>query len=39
VRNRAYAPRQNAAPIERVGGRIVGRYWYDPTYGDASRGF
>jgi hypothetical protein len=37
VRNRGYAPRPNG--IDRVGGRIVGRYWYDPTYGDASRGF
>jgi hypothetical protein len=39
VRNRGYAPRQNAPAIDRVGGRIVGRYWYDSTYGDASRGF
>jgi hypothetical protein len=44
VRNEAYAPdpNQNADEtswdpgfIHRVGGRIVGRYWYNPAYGDA----
>jgi len=44
VRNEAYMldPNQNAdeaqwepAFIHRVGGRIVGRYWYNPAYGDA----
>jgi hypothetical protein len=29
VRNRSHV-----GPIERVGGRIVGRYWYDAAYGD-----
>ena len=44
VRNESYAPdpNQNAAEtqwdpafIHLVGGRIVGRYWYNPAYGDA----
>ena len=44
VRNEAYSldPNQNQnennwdpAFIHLVGGRIVGRYWYNPTYGDA----
>lgn len=33
ARNRAYAP-QDGPAIERIGGRIVGRYWYDAAYGD-----
>ena len=28
----------NGDAIKRVGGRIVGRYWYNPAYGDAIRG-
>lgn len=47
VRNEAYTldPNQNEdesrwgpAFIHLVGGRIVGRYWYNPAYGDASCG-
>jgi hypothetical protein len=26
----------DASEIERVGGRIVGRFWYNPAYGDAT---
>jgi hypothetical protein len=37
VRNRAYAPAPGAPRVDRVGGRIVGRYWYDAAYGDAGR--
>ena len=45
VRNESYAldPNQNGnengwdpAFIHLVGGRIVGRYWYNPAYGDAA---
>jgi len=38
ARNRAYAPAPGAPAIERIGGRIVGRYWYDGAYGDVARG-
>jgi hypothetical protein len=38
VRNRAYTPAAGKAAIDRVGGRIVGRYWYDAAYGDVGRG-
>ncbi len=37
VRNRGYAPPAGAKIIERIGGRIVGRYWYDAAYGRAER--
>ena len=33
ARNRAYAP-PNGPAIKRIGGRILGRYWYDASYGD-----
>jgi hypothetical protein len=33
VRNRSPAP-PSSALISRVGGRIVGRYWYEPAHGD-----
>jgi hypothetical protein len=35
VRNSAYAP-PAGSEITRVGGRIVGRFWYNPVYGDAT---
>ena len=38
VRNRAYEPEAGKPSIARVGGRIVGRYWYDAAYGDVGRG-
>jgi len=38
ARNRAYAPAPGAPAIDRIGGRIVGRYWYDAAYGDVGRG-
>lgn len=31
------APGVPADPVSRVGGRIVGRYWYNPVYGDPVR--
>ncbi len=33
VRNASYAP---GGEIKRVGGRITGRFWYNPAYGDAT---
>jgi len=35
VRNSNYHP-QAGAEIKRIGGRIVGRFWYNPAYGDAT---
>lgn len=35
VRRAAAAPAE--APVTRLGGRLVGRYWYDPSYGDVVR--
>jgi hypothetical protein len=35
VRNNSYDPSAEQK-IERVGGRIVGRFWYNPAYGDAT---
>lgn len=37
ARNRSYAPPAGAAEITRIGGRIVGRYWYDAAYGRAQQ--
>ncbi len=37
ARNRSYRPRPGEAGIERIGGRLVGRYWYDRAYGDVRR--
>jgi hypothetical protein len=34
ARNRSYAAVPAEPAIERIGGRIVGRYWYDASYGD-----
>lgn len=31
-------PQGDEVAIERVGGRLVGRYWYDAQYGDAAPG-
>ena len=35
IRNNNYIPPAKKK-IERVGGRIVGRFWYNPAYGDAT---
>ena len=35
VRNVDYAPPAGDA-IKRIGGRITGRFWYNPAYGDAT---
>ena len=35
VRNIDY-PKTGGTEIKRVGGRIVGRFWYNPAYGDAT---
>jgi hypothetical protein len=35
VRNLDYSA-PAASEIKRIGGRIVGRYWYNPAYGDAT---
>ena len=35
VRNAGYAPPAGTA-IKRIGGRITGRFWYNPAYGDAT---
>ena len=35
VRNAGYAPPAGTA-IKRIGGRIIGRFWYNPAYGDAT---
>jgi hypothetical protein len=37
ARNRAYTPPAAGPGIDRIGGRIVGRYWYDASYGDVGR--
>lgn len=37
VRNTGYAPPAGAPSIRRVGGRILGRYWFNPAYGHARR--
>lgn len=38
VRNVGYRPlAADPNPITRVGGRIVGRYWYNRVYGDVAR--
>jgi hypothetical protein len=37
AKNRGYTVAPGALAIERIGGRIVGRYWYDGAYGDARR--
>lgn len=37
ARNRSYEPPAAGPAIDRIGGRIVGRYWYDAAYGDAGR--
>ena len=36
VRNESYAPVRPQAVITTVGGRIAGRYWYNPAYGDVA---
>jgi hypothetical protein len=36
VRNVDYPPPEATEEIKRVGGRIVGRFWYNPAYGDAT---
>jgi hypothetical protein len=35
VRNLDYSP-PAGSEIKRIGGRIVGRFWYNPAYGDAT---
>jgi hypothetical protein len=35
VRNAGYTPPAGAPFIRRIGGRILGRYWFNPTYGHA----
>jgi hypothetical protein len=35
VRNLGYSP-PAGSEIKRIGGRIVGRFWYNPAYGDAT---
>jgi hypothetical protein len=35
VRNLRYSD-SSATGIKRIGGRITGRYWYNPAYGDAT---
>jgi hypothetical protein len=35
VRNLDYSP-PTGSEIKRIGGRIVGRFWYNPAYGDAT---
>jgi hypothetical protein len=37
VRNTGYAPPAGAPAIRRVGARILGRYWFNPIYGHATR--
>jgi hypothetical protein len=37
IRNRRYVPK-TSAPIERVGGRVVGRYWFNAGCEHAARG-
>lgn len=37
VRNLSYEPLMGATPIRRVGGRILGRFWYNPIYGDVCK--
>jgi hypothetical protein len=37
VRNVSYAPAANQPAIRRVGGRILGRFWFNPAYNNASR--
>ena len=37
VRGVAVSTGAAAAPLLRVGGRILGRYWYNPVYGDPVR--
>jgi hypothetical protein len=37
VRGTSAAPSPKALPITRVGGRIAGRYWYNPEFGHAGR--
>ncbi len=36
VRNVDYPPPEATEEIKRIGGRIVGRFWYNPAYGDAT---
>ena len=37
VRNPGYTPPAGGPAITRVGGRLVGRYWFNPIYGHARR--
>jgi len=37
VRNVSYAPAAGQPAILRVGGRLVGRHWFNGNYGEASR--
>lgn len=37
VRNTAYAPPAGTPAVTRVGGRILGRYWFNPLYGHDRR--
>lgn len=37
VRNIGGVASENGETIKRIGGRIMGRYWYNPIYGDTAR--
>lgn len=37
VRNTGYTPPAGAPAITRIGGRLLGRYWFNPIYGHARR--